>query len=57
MTTEISKTEMIWNEAQMYARDLISDAWLGIGWDDLPERIQEQFAALVSEDIPRNEKN
>ena len=50
---EITKAEMIWNEAQMFAPDLFSGAWLGLNWDELPQKIQQQFTALVSQDIPR----
>lgn len=49
---ELSKVEMIWNEAQMFSRDIISDAWLDISWNDLPEKVRTQFANLVSADIP-----
>lgn len=55
MTTEISKVEMVWNEAQMFAKDIISDAWRGIPWDDLPPDVQDQFAFLVTSDVPISE--
>ena len=52
---EISKIEMIWNETNMFSRDIISSAWIDLNWDELPTEIQEQFASLVSKDIPREE--
>lgn len=52
---EVSKVEMIWNEAQQFAPDLFSGAWLGLSWDELPKKVQDQFRALVSQDIPRED--
>jgi hypothetical protein len=51
MSAEIKNVEMIWNEAQMFAPDLISDAWKGLNWSELPDNVQDQFRALVSEEI------
>lgn len=55
--SEITKAEMIWNEANMFARDIISPAWIDIAWSDLPEKVQNQFIAIISEDIPRGSFN
>lgn len=49
----VSRHEMIWNEAGMFARDLIAPQWIDKNWQDLPEKVREQFVALISEDIPR----
>lgn len=53
MADSISKVEMVWNEVQMFGRDLISPKWLDKNFDELPKNVREQFTALVSEDIPR----
>jgi len=41
---------MIWNEALMFASDLIDKKWHSTEWSLLPEKVQEQFVALISED-------
>ena len=53
MPNKISKVEMVWNEAQMFARELISEKWLDKNFSDLPDDVRRQFENLVSEDIPR----
>jgi hypothetical protein len=48
------KHEMIWNEAQMFARDLIAPEWHDVSFADLPPNVREAFVALISEDVPRS---
>lgn len=55
MTGEISRIEMIWNETQMFRHELLNPKWLDKNWKDLPRSVQEAFASLVSEDVPRSE--
>ena len=51
MSSEPTKVEMIWNEANMFARDIITSAWIDVPWNDLPKNVQEQFTSLVSGDV------
>ena len=50
---KITREEMIWNEAQMFAHNLLAKDWSGWDWADLPRDVREQFTALISADIPR----
>jgi hypothetical protein len=45
---EISYEEQVWNEAQMFARDVLGRDWRDVNWKDVPITVKQQFTRLIA---------